>query len=158
MKELHLRNRQRAHRINSDLLRRMARTLLEKELGLNSYHLAIHLVAAGKMAQVNEQFLQHSGSTDVITFDYRDGYAEITEQKSAELAGEIYISITDAISQAQEFSTKWQEEVVRYTIHGVLHLRGYDDLASANRTIMKREENRLLRRIAAEFPVASIGA
>jgi len=136
----------------------MARTLLEEELELTSYQLAIHLVTAGKMAQVNGQFLQHSGSTDVITFDYRDGYAEMAEQKAAELTGEIYISITDAISQAREFSTKWQEEVVRYAIHGVLHLRGYDDLASAKRAIMKREENRLLRRIAAQFPVASIGA
>lgn len=157
MKELHLRNRQRARRINADLLRRIARVLLEEELGLNSYQLAIHLVTADKMARINEQFLQHSGSTDVITFDYHEGYAEVAEERSAEVAGEIYISIADAVNQAKEFSAKWQEEVVRYAIHGVLHLRGYDDVTPEKRRVMKREENRLLRRMAARFTLAKVG-
>ena len=156
MKELCLRNRQRDRRINIELLRQIVHALLEEELGLDSYELAIHLVAASKMAQVNEHFLQHSGSTDVITFDYRDGYAEAVAQQ-LELAGEIYISLPDAVRQAREFSMKWQEEVVRYTIHGVLHLRGYDDLTPAKRRTMKREENRLLRRMTRRFPVARIG-
>jgi len=156
MKELCLRNRQRDRRINTELLRRIVQSLLEEELGLASYELAVHLVAASKMAEVNEHFLQHSGSTDVITFDYRDGYAgAVTEQ--VELAGEIYISLADAVHQAKEFSKKWQEEVVRYAIHGVLHLRGYDDLTPAKRRVMKREENRLMRRMARRFPVARIG-
>ena len=115
MKELCLRNRQRDRRINTELLRRILQALLEEELGLASYELAIHLVAARKMAEVNEHFLQHSGSTDVITFDYRDGYPE-TIAEQVELAGEIYISLADAVRQAGEFSTKWQEEVVRYAV------------------------------------------
>lgn len=156
MKELCLRNRQRDRRINTELLRQIVQALLEEELGLDSYELAIHLVAARRMTQVNEHFLQHSGSTDVITFDYRDGYEEAAAEQM-ELAGEIYISLADAVRQAREFSTKWQEEVVRYAIHGVLHLRGYDDLTSPKRRVMKREENRLVRRIAKRFPVAGIG-
>jgi probable rRNA maturation factor len=156
MKELHVRNRQRQRRINSDLFRGVIRALLEQELGLTRYGLAIHLVSAGQMAEVNENFLRHSGSTDVITFDYRDGYSEELEANS-ELAGEIYISVSDAISQAREFSTHWQQEVVRYAVHGILHLRGYDDLAPANRRIMKREENRLTRRMTKQFPVAELG-
>jgi probable rRNA maturation factor len=156
MKELCLQNRQRDRRINTELLRRIVQSVLEEELGLASYELAIHLVAARRMAEVNEHFLQHSGSTDVITFDYRDGYAEAGVEQM-ELAGEIYISVADAMVQAKEFSTKWPEEVVRYAIHGVLHLRGLDDSTPAKRRVMKREENRLVRRITRRFPVARIG-
>jgi probable rRNA maturation factor len=154
MKELQLRNRQRERRINTELLTRVIRALLEEELEVRSYELAVHLVAARKMAEVNEQFLRHSGSTDVITFDYREGYSEDSGQ--ADLAGEIYISVCDAAAQAVGFSTTWQEEIVRYVVHGVLHLRGYDDLAPAKRRIMKREENRLTQRLAKQFPLAKL--
>ena len=33
-------------------------------------------------------------------------------------------------------------------IHGVLHLRGFDDRPATARRVMKREENRLLRELA----------
>ena len=72
------------------------------------------------------------------------------------LHGELYICLDDAIAQAKEFRTTWQSEVVRYVIHGVLHLLGHDDHAAAARRKMKREENRLLRHLAKEFPLASL--
>ena len=70
MTELVLRNRQRTRRVNSPLLRRMTRVLLTDLLSLERYELAVYLVAAPEMARVNQRFLDHAGSTDVITFDY----------------------------------------------------------------------------------------
>lgn len=160
MKELQLRNRQRDKALRANLLRQIVSALLEEELELDSYELAIHLIPAGKMAQLNEQFLQHKGSTDVITFDYRDGYTAAPETEAVgdmpELSGEIYVSVADAMTQAREFSTTWQEEVVRYAIHGVLHLRGYDDLVPAKRRVMKAEENRLVRRLSKRFEIRKL--
>lgn len=158
MRELQVRNRQRERAVNIKFLRELTRMLLEKELRLTSYELGATLVSAAKMAAINEQYLSHEGSTDVITFDYREGYERGGEDGSeAELAGEIYISVADARRQAREFSTSWQEELVRYLVHGVLHLRGFDDLAPAKRKVMKREENRLVRRMTAQFDVREIG-
>jgi rRNA maturation RNase YbeY len=160
MKELHLRNHQRDKAIRANLLRQIVFTLLDEELELHNYELAIHLIPAAKMAQLNEQFLQHQGSTDVITFDYSEGYTAApqarAEASTPALSGEIYISVADAMIQAREFSTTWQEEVVRYAIHGVLHLRGYDDLVPAKRRVMKVEENRLLRRLAKRFDISKL--
>ncbi len=70
MTELVLRNRQRTRNVNSPLLRRVTSVLLTDLLLLERSELAIHLVAAPEMARVNQQFLDHAGSTDVITFDY----------------------------------------------------------------------------------------
>ena len=64
--------------------------------------------------------------------------------------------MADAVKQAQEFKTSWQSEVVRYAIHAVLHLRGYDDLQPAKRRVMKREENRLLRGLAPAFDLSDL--
>ncbi len=157
MKELQVRNRQRDRRINVELLRQIVETLLNEELELDRYELAIHLVSARRMSQVNERFLRHTGSTDVITFDYCDGYGEDLGI-DAELAGEVFISVDDALRQAREFSTDWQDEIVRYVIHSLLHLQGHDDLAPAKRKIMKREENRLVRRMVKRFPLRKLAA
>ena len=45
---------------------------------------------------------------------------------------------------ARKYKTSWAKEVARYLIHGILHLRGYDDSAPELRRTMKREENRLM--------------
>jgi rRNA maturation RNase YbeY len=89
------------------------------------------------MARVNWRFLQHEGSTDVITFDYGS--------TAERLHGECFICVADAVTQAEAFGTTWSDEVVRYVIHAILHLRGYDDLKPDVRRIMKREENRWVR-------------
>jgi len=99
---------------------------------------------------INETFLKHEGSTDVVTFDYADKTEETI------LAGEIFICIDEAIVQAKKFRTSWQSEIVRYVVHGVLHLTGHDDLKPNLRRRMKREENRLLSRLSRKFSLAQI--
>ena len=44
------------------------------------------------------------------------------------LRGELFISIDDSVAHARRFRTMWQAELVRYIIHGLLHLEGYDDV------------------------------
>jgi len=143
-------NRQRTRALKLTSVRRVARYVLESELGLNDYELGIHFVSANEMARVNQKFLQHEGSTDVITFDYGDG------AETQRLHGEIFISVADAVKQALAFRTTWQSEVIRYVIHGLLHLRGFDDLQPAQRRAMKREENRLLRIVESRFALREL--
>ena len=158
MTELVLRNRQRTRAVNSPLLRRVTCLLLTDLLLVERCELAIHLVAAPEMARLNQRFLDHAGSTDVITFDYTGkldsmavgdgaGSTHLPEQ----LHGEIFICIDDAVKQARQFRTTWQSELVRYLTHGVLHAVGYDDSTPADRCVMKREENRLLRTLSGQF-------
>ena len=151
MTELVLRNRQRTRRVNSPLLRRITRVLLTDLLSLERYELAVYLVAAPEMARINQHFLDHAGSTDVITFDYTGEPTPTSSPFLEPLHGEIFICIDDAVKQARQFRTTWQSELVRYLIHGVLHAVGYGDLTPADRGVMKREENRLLRMLSRQF-------
>ncbi len=149
-RELLIRNRQRTRALNVPLLRRITRHILHNELCFVSYELGFHLVEPVAMARMNEQFLQHQGSTDVITFDHGSDAA------ARRLHGEVFVCVADAVKQAREFKTTWQSEVVRYIIHSLLHLSGYDDLVPAKRRVMKREEERLLRQVAGSFKVAEL--
>ena len=171
---LSVRNRQRVRRVNTPLLRRITLHLLGEQLRIDDFALAIHLVAALEMARVNKVFLQHEGSTDVITFDHSQHVGADVRRisnpngpstKRSEpphvgcyqgLHGEIFICLDDAVKQAREFRTTWQSELIRYVIHGLLHLCGHDDLKPAARRKMKREENRLLRETTKRFALAKL--
>jgi len=152
---LSLRNRQRVRRVDTALLRRIVLHVLDKQLQVQDFELAFHLISTAEMSRVNWTFLQHEGSTDVITFDHSSKPATLTKP-SGNLHGEIFICIDDALDQARAFRTTWQSELTRYVIHGLLHLRGHDDHKPAARRRMKLEENRMLRNTAAEFPLAKL--
>jgi len=152
-------NRQRTQKINSRLLKNITASLLA-ELKIKNAELGINLVAATEMTLINETFLRHKGSTDVITFDYAGARAaRPSEAKTrtrgraarAPLSGEIFTCVDEAILQARKYGTRWESEIIRYVIHGILHLLGHDDSRPAARRRMKREENRLLRRLAGKF-------
>jgi probable rRNA maturation factor len=123
------------------LLRRISSTILDLVLGQTVCELSIVLVDTAEISRINKTFLNHEGPTDVITFDYSD----------EDLCGEILICMDEAISQAEVFGTTWQTELVRYVIHGVLHLHGHKDHAPALRRKMKREEDGVLRQLARSF-------
>ena len=160
-------NRQQALKINARRLKEFLEALLA-DLKIKEAELGINVVTAREMTLINETFLRHEGSTDVITFDYNVGQASRLFQSSSKknggrrdacptLHGEIFICADEAISQSKQFKTTWQSEIVRYVIHGILHLLGHDDRLAAARRKMKREENRLLAGLSKKFCLAQIG-
>lgn len=149
-------NRQRTKKIDVRMLKQIVTTLFT-ELKLERAELGIHLVGAREMARVNWQYLQHEGSTDVITFDHSD-VERGGRGEDWHLHGELFVCVDDAIAQAKEFRTTWQSETVRYIVHGVLHLLGHDDLRPDMRRQMKREESRLVRGLEQRFSLAQLGS
>lgn len=146
-----IRNRQRLRPVDRRLLALLTRTLLLDLLRRESFDLAIYLVEAPEITRLNKEFLRHQGSTDVITFDYCD------PAQPERLAGEIFVCLDEAVRQARRFHTSWQSELVRYVVHGILHLCGYDDGEPNARRKMKRRENSLVSQLTAQFPVRQLG-
>jgi probable rRNA maturation factor len=151
MSVLHLANRQKTCALDRRLLRPIARCLLEKLLRRDSYELGVHLIGAAEMARLNETFLRHQGSTDVITFNH------LETADADRIYGEIFISVDDAVAQARRFGVPWQSEIVRYLTHGLLHLEGCDDTAPGPRRVMKRRENSLLKELSRRFDLGKLG-
>jgi probable rRNA maturation factor len=147
--ELCLRNHQRTRPVDLRLLRRIVNHLLARLLSVENFDLTIHLVNAAEMTRVNETYLRHTGSTDVITLDYSTANPPL-------LAGEIFVCVDEAVEQARRFRVSWQEELARYIIHAVLHLQGHDDLQPTARRRMKIEESRRLRELARDFNLSKL--
>jgi rRNA maturation RNase YbeY len=150
MSVLQFLDRQKVRDFDRRLFRRIARALLEELLGRTQYELGVHLVGAREMATINETFLGHQGSTDVITFNHGDG-------DGAELLhGEIFICVDEALIQARRFRVSWQTEAARYLVHGLLHLEGLDDAQPRLRRAMKRRENNLLKELSRRFDLGRL--
>ena len=84
--------------------------------------------------KINNQYLEHDYPTDVLAFKMEE---EIFE-------AEIYISIEMARINAEEYKSNWREELLRYAIHGALHVLGYDDSTEEGREKMRKKENKYL--------------
>ncbi len=85
-----------------------------------------------RILEVNRQFLAHDYYTDIITFDYGEGDT---------VAGDLFISVDTVRSNAEQYGARFEDELHRVIIHGVLHLCGQDDKAPADRAEMTRKEN-----------------
>lgn len=128
--------------LNLRLLRRITKRAAEHLFPNRSHEIEVHYLSAKEMAAMNKKFLNHEGPTDVITFDYGE----------KTLRGEIFICPEEAVRQAKQFGNTPQMELVRYLIHGLLHLAGHDDRQAGPRRSMKAAEEKWVRWAAQEFP------
>jgi len=110
--------------------------LIKKEKNLNIESLEINFVNEKTILEINTEYLGHKYPTDVISFNYSD--------ESNNLDGEIFICYDTAEENAKRFSAKFDDEIKRLVIHGILHLIGYDDVVKSKREKMRSEEDRLL--------------
>lgn len=132
------------------LFRKVILAALSQLVPEHNIELCFHLVSAGEITRLNEQFLRHAGATDVIAFNHGEG------TNRSLLTGEIFICVEQAVLQARTYRTSWPAEVVRYAVHGTLHLLGYDDVTAAKRRTMKRQEDRLMRRLSLDFDLGKL--
>ncbi|MBK8722230.1 MAG: rRNA maturation RNase YbeY [Saprospiraceae bacterium] len=86
------------------------------------------------LLQVNQEYLAHDTFTDVITFQYH-------ESKEEPIEGDIFISTERIAENAVKFDTTFDIELQRVMIHGALHLAGYKDKSTKDKTLMTEKEN-----------------
>lgn len=85
------------------------------------------------LVEINEQYLKHNTFTDIITFDL-SAHPDVIE-------GEIYISIDRVNENSLEFGSDFDTELHRVIIHGILHLSGYNDKTSRQKSTMREKED-----------------
>ncbi len=85
------------------------------------------------LLDINRRFLGHDYYTDIITFDNCEGTT---------LNGDLFISIDCVRENAKEYADgRFDEELARVMVHGILHLIGYDDHTPEEQKTMRQKEN-----------------
>ena len=93
-----------------------------KKLDVNGAF-SITFIDDEKMHEMNLKYRGIDRTTDVLSFALNDDETIVEE---VNLLGDIFISIPKMISQAKEYGHSEKRELSFLTIHGLLHLLGYD--------------------------------
>ena len=113
-------------------------TILKHVARAEGFHgdLSVAIVDDRAIAVLNAQYLQKNAPTDVLAFSYGDD--------PDGLAGEIVVSAETAARVASSLGEPPERELLRYCVHGLLHLCGYDDRDSSDRINMEAAQERAL--------------
>lgn len=122
--------------------RRLKRLLLETLAaeGAPSGDVHLELVSDAVMKRINSEYRGKHKTTDVLSFGYHD------EPHAGALLGEILVSMAVARSQAKENGCSALEEIARLSLHGLLHVLGYDHETPRERRAMLSLQDRYLAR------------
>jgi probable rRNA maturation factor len=108
-------------------LSRLSRFVLDRMRVHPLAELCIKLVDEPTIAELNERWMEKSGPTDVLAFpmdELRPGL--VNEEPEEGVLGDIVLCLRVAERQAQEAGHATRDEVDLLTVHGILHLLGYD--------------------------------
>ncbi|MCY3732829.1 MAG: rRNA maturation RNase YbeY [Chloroflexi bacterium] len=136
------------HRVDVDALERCVReTLASRRLRIARV-VAIHVTDSRTVRRLNRRFRGEDSTTDVLSFNTDfDGLRR--PDGSTEL-GEIVIALPVAARGARERAVTLAEELALLTVHGTLHLLGFDHEAAGEDRRMKELERIALGRVGLE--------
>ena len=129
MMPVDLRNEQRAVPLDTRRLRRQAESLLAA-VGRPDSVLSVLVTDDRRIAPLHERWMGEPGPTDVMSFPMEE----------AGILGDIVISAETAARRRPKDPAA---EVLRYLVHGLLHLTGHDHRGKAERLRMDRRARRL---------------
>jgi probable rRNA maturation factor len=115
---------------------RKAMSLILKDHVIKSGEISVAVVDDVTIAELHGRYLHDHSPTDVLSFPL--------ESSAGHLEGEVVISGQTAASVSRRLGNSACDELLRYAIHGLLHLVGYDDVTPSQRTRMRRQERKYL--------------
>jgi probable rRNA maturation factor len=94
---------------------------------------------------LNRDFLGLDMPTDVLSFSAQeDGGPFIAAPEAAGYLGDVIVSYSRAVEQAQERGRTPDEEMNLLVVHGILHLLGYDHAAEDQEAVMWARQEAIL--------------
>lgn len=108
---------------------------------LENVEFNIIFVDSNTIHEINKNYRNVDRVTDVISFALEDNE---TIKLDHRVLGDIYICIERAEEQAKEYGHSFLRELSFLTIHGLLHLLGYDHMEQEEEKIMFQKQEDIL--------------
>jgi len=123
------------------------RDIVSKALRFQGYReppdVSVALVDDAYIQVLNREYRGMDQPTDVLAFPMEPG----AHGDGEPALGDIVISVERARDQARQFKHPLRREVALLTVHGLLHLLGYEDETEAGASAMWSKQKELLDRI-----------
>jgi probable rRNA maturation factor len=131
----------------AEWLRNVVEQALTAENASPASEVSVLITGQDRIHELNRTYLDEDRPTDVLSFPMvppGDNTGFIAPPDGLVHLGEIVISLPQATEQAREHAHSTQREIAILTIHGVLHLLGYDHAEPEEETRMKKREGEIL--------------
>lgn len=102
----------------------------------------IIIVDEKTIREINKTYRSKDSVTDVISFALEDDKTFI--KTDFRILGDIYICLNKAKSQAIEYNHSFLREIAFLSIHGLLHLLGYDHIEKQDEEVMFKLQEMIL--------------
>ena len=107
--------------------------------------IVLRLVDEAEGRELNQQFRGKDYATNVLTFVYDD---------TQPLTGDIVLCAPVVSQEAQQQHKDLLAHYAHLTVHGILHLQGYDHIEDADAAEMEQLETQILARLGYGNPYA----
>lgn len=109
------------------------------------YELSILLTNDDHIAELNQEYRSIDSPTDVLAFPMLEN--DENSLINSKILGDVVISLETAERQAIAENHSFEEEVASLTVHGVLHLLGYDHHTPEEARKMFSEQTAILQKM-----------
>src|SRR6185437_8283210 len=127
--------------------RRWAAAALAGARRKQSAELSLRIVGAREARSLNQRYRGKDYATNVLSFP-----AELPRGIKSPLLGDIVICAPEVIREARQQNKQVRDHYAHLTIHGVLHLLGFDHLNDADAAKMEALETRVLASLGVGDP------
>jgi probable rRNA maturation factor len=114
--------------------------------------ITVRIVDADEARALNQDFRSKAYVPNVLTFEY--GEIGHDEAGRGVLGGDVVICAPVVEREAREQGKPLHNHYAHMTVHGVLHLQGYDHIDPADADIMETREAVILKRFRIPNPYA----
>ena len=122
-------------------MKRILKHALKHE-NLKKVYFNVIIVDNDYIHKLNNDYRKIDRETDVITFALEDYKHE--KEDDFRVLGDIYVSIDKAITQANDYGHSLVRELCFLSIHGLLHLLGYDHMNKEDEKVMFTKQEMIL--------------
>jgi probable rRNA maturation factor len=133
------------HDLDVRELARLSRFVLDVMRVHPQAELCIKAVDESTIAELNEQWMEKEGPTDVLAFpmdELRPGL--VNEEPEEGVLGDLVLCPAVAARQAGDAGHTTTDELDLLTVHGILHLLGYDHAEPAEHRVIFGLQDQLL--------------
>ena len=142
--EIEITNLQKKTKINNNLIRKAILHTLKSERCPQDTHVSVAIVADSKIKKLNTRYREKSSVTDILAFPMCE---KEFPQICRSILGEIVISAESAKRQAKSMNIAFDEEMIRLSIHGTLHLLSYTDTSIRDAKKMTTRQEQLVKEL-----------
>ena len=109
----------------------------------NSYEISFLMVNNDYIKELNVNYRSKDSATNVLSFPMIDSNSLQHEN----ILGDVVISIDKILSESNEQKIEINEYLAKISIHGILHLLGYDHISDNDYVVMNQLEEEIIKKI-----------